>query len=155
MCLQDFDWQMQKQNFPLHHCVTVEDFPENFTHEDSLEPQSAYWCHIQSGMHTAPSHCGWADAWLGAGMYVMVCMFHIDDLTNIPDDEKTRLKQMLTEQGLPHTITESHIGKHIWLSHCLIACALQASAQTQHMGLRWCSTSMSFSTCTCNNMHPG
>ena len=102
-----------------------------------------------------PSHCGWADAWLGAGMYVMVCMFHIDDLTNIPDDEKARLKQMLTEQGLPHTITESHIGKHNWLSHCLIACALQASAQTRHMGLPWCSTSMSFSTCTCNNTHPG
>lgn len=57
-----------------------------------MEPQSAYWCHIQTGM------------------YVLVAMFHIDDLTNIPDDEKIRLKEMLTAAGLPHVITESHIG---------------------------------------------
>jgi hypothetical protein len=43
-------------------------------------------------------------------MYVLVAMFHIDDLTNIPDDEKIRLKEMLTAAGLPHVITESHIG---------------------------------------------
>ena len=31
-CWQDFDWQQQKKNMPRGACVTVEDFPENFTH---------------------------------------------------------------------------------------------------------------------------
>ena len=28
---QDYDWQEQRKNQPRHTCVTVEDFPENFT----------------------------------------------------------------------------------------------------------------------------
>ena len=37
---QDYDWQHQRNNQPLYTVVTVEDFPENFTHLFKREPQS-------------------------------------------------------------------------------------------------------------------
>lgn len=55
------------------------------------EPQSAYWCQIQSGM------------------YVLVASFHVEDCENISDEEKAKLIEMFDREGLPHIITESHI----------------------------------------------
>ena len=88
---QDFDWQQQKKNMPQGACVTVEDFPENFTHLFKHEPQSAYWQQIQSGM------------------YVLVAQFHLDDCDNIDDEEKDELRKVFDANGEPHFITESHI----------------------------------------------
>jgi hypothetical protein len=90
-CWQDFDWQQQKKNMPRGACVTVEDFPENFTHLLKHEPQSAYWQQIQSGM------------------YVLVAQFHLDDCDNIDDEEKEELRRVFDANGEPHFITESHI----------------------------------------------
>lgn len=88
---QDFDWQQQKKNMPLGACVTVEDFPENFTHLFKHEPQSAYWQQIQSGM------------------YVLVAQFNLDECDNIDDKEKEELREVFNANGEPHFITESHI----------------------------------------------
>jgi hypothetical protein len=88
---QDHDWQMQKRNMPRGVCVTVEDFPENYTHLMKREPQSAYWAQIQSGM------------------YVCVAQFHIDDCNNIDESEKEALRKVFDENNEPHFINETHV----------------------------------------------
>ena len=88
---QDYDWQMQRANQPRYTVVTVEDFPENFTHLFKREPQSTYWQQVQSGM------------------YVLVASFHLDDCANISEAEKEELRHIFDENNLPHIITESHI----------------------------------------------
>ena len=88
---EDYSWQQQKANMPPGHVVTVEDYPENMTHEDKNEPQSAYWSHLQSGM------------------YVLCARFQLDDLTDIDDDEREELRSVFEKNNLPPIVTQSHI----------------------------------------------
>lgn len=106
---QDFDWTQQCENMPRGMCCSVEDFPENYTHEMKCEPQSAYWDQLQSGM------------------YVQVLGFHLDDLINVTDEERAELHAMFDKEGIPEDkriVFESHIGISADTSH--------TSANVQH-----------------------
>ena len=38
----------------------------------------------------------------------VVLMFHVEDLTNITEEEKAELIEMFDKQGLPHIVSETH-----------------------------------------------
>ena len=92
---QDCDWQVQKRNMPRGVCcVTIKDFPENYTHLMKREPQSGYWMQIQSGM------------------YVCVAQFHTDGCNGIDETEKEALRKVFDENNELHFISETQSCRH-------------------------------------------
>lgn len=105
---QDYDWQMQRKNMPRGVCVTVEDFPENYTHLQKREPQSAYWMQIQSGMYVLVAQVA-QHSTMPHPTEPVVLQFHIDDCDNIEEDEKEALRKVFNENDEPHFINETHV----------------------------------------------
>jgi hypothetical protein len=84
----DEDYQVQSSVRPGHASAT-QDFAENFTHEHKLEHTAKYF-------NTKAST-----------IYPMVLETHLDDLTNISQDEKIRLRTLFDQHKLPHVISEA------------------------------------------------
>ena len=85
------DKKYKRRHFPRGTVHCVQDFSQNGDFDVKDEHHSRYY---ESHQYT---------------LYGMPFDSHIDDRTDIPEEEKTRLKAMMDKQGLPHIITDSVI----------------------------------------------
>ena len=86
----DEEWQNLKVTFKRGEVVLVMDASEAHSHQLRREHQSAYFNQVTSNL------------------WVVVLRFHLDDIGNISDEEKEKLRQHFADKGVQPIIRETH-----------------------------------------------
>ena len=87
---QAMDKRVLRENPRLGTVSEVQDFSQNGSIKPKNEHQSRYFSEVSYTL------------------YGSVMTWHIDDLGDITDDERERLRKLLTEAELPLVVTETH-----------------------------------------------
>lgn len=86
----DDDFIAMKTKLPRGCVALVIDYAQNYSHEPRFEHQSKYFSQVQTTI------------------VPVVVMVRVEDLTNISEEERSKLIELLDKHNEPHVVSETH-----------------------------------------------